>query len=163
MNCKCTQKNIWLSLSLCFRFPLTMTANGWRLGVRAGERKSSDGRQTFKFPQNFPRAYTPHDAKPLVSCLRGRFALRLIKRTSHFARYEFSLIFSELSRFVEALDSAEISTKVSNCICFLSNFPISLSFVQFFSSFTSVEIFAEFLASAKIYSFSRNRRKIFNL
>jgi len=43
-----------------------MAANGWRLGVRAGERKSSDGRQTFKFPLNFPRAYTPHDAKPFV-------------------------------------------------------------------------------------------------
>jgi len=27
--------------------------------VRAGERKSSDGRQTFKFPLNFPRNYTP--------------------------------------------------------------------------------------------------------
>jgi len=43
-----------------------MTANGWRLGGRAGERKSSNGRQTFKSPQNFPRAYTPHDAKPFV-------------------------------------------------------------------------------------------------
>ena len=42
--------------------------NGWRLGVRAGERKSSDGRQTFKFPQNFLRAYTPPDAKPFVGC-----------------------------------------------------------------------------------------------
>ena len=43
-----------------------MTYNGWRLGVRAGEHKSSDGRQTCKFPQNFPRADTPHDAKPFV-------------------------------------------------------------------------------------------------
>ena len=44
-----------------------LTHNGRRLGVRAGEHKSSNGRQTFKFPQNFPRAYTPTDAKPLVS------------------------------------------------------------------------------------------------
>ena len=114
-----------------------LAANGWRLGVRAGERKSSHGRQTLKLPQNFPRAYTPTDAKPLVSCLRGRFALRLIKRTSHFARYEFSLIFSELSRFVEVLDSAEISAKVSNCISFLlSNFPISAEFYATFSKFS---------------------------
>jgi len=43
-----------------------LAPNGWRLGVRAGEGESSDGRQTFKFPQNFLRAYTPHDAKPFV-------------------------------------------------------------------------------------------------
>ena len=157
-----------------------MTPNGWRLGVRAGERKSLDGRQTFKFPQNFPRAYTPHDAKPLVSCLRGRFALRLIKRTFHFARYEFSLIFSELSRFVEVLDSAQISIKVSNCIYFiLSNFPILLSFMQFFSSFTSAEIGAKisncicfllsnfpispsFMQLFQSSHFSRNSRKNFS-
>ena len=44
----------------------------WRSG---GERKSSHGRQTFKFPQNFPRAYTPPDAKPFVG---GSFIPRLI-------------------------------------------------------------------------------------
>ena len=47
---------------------LRLRATLRRLGVRAGERKSSDGRQTFKFLQNFPRADTPTDAKPLVSC-----------------------------------------------------------------------------------------------
>jgi hypothetical protein len=49
-----------------------MTANGWRLGVRVGEHKSSDGRQTFKFPQNFLRAYTPTDAK-LLAAVRDFF------------------------------------------------------------------------------------------
>ena len=43
-----------------------MAPNGWRLGVWAGEHKNSDGHETFKFPQNFLRAYTPHDAKPFV-------------------------------------------------------------------------------------------------
>ena len=132
----------------CVSFSTALSAvapNGWRLGVRAGERKSSDGRQTFKFPQNFLRADTPTDAKPFVRCLRGRFALHLIKRTFHFARYEFSLIFyAQFSRFVEVFASAEISAKVSNYICFLlSNFPISLSFMQPF----------------QISHFSRNSRK----
>ena len=45
---------------------LTLLTTSRRLGVRAGEHKSSDGRQTFKFPLNFPRAYTPTDAKPFV-------------------------------------------------------------------------------------------------
>ena len=57
-----------------------LAANGWRLGVRAGECKSSDGRQTFKFPQNFPRADTPHDAKPFVRCWR-LFVFSFIKRS----------------------------------------------------------------------------------
>ena len=117
---------------------------------RSGERKSSDGWQTFKFPQNFLRAYTPHDAKPFVSCLRGRFAIRLIKRNSHFARYEFSLIFSEFSRFVEALDSAEISAKVSNCICFfLSNFPI---FAEFYAILFKFHFCRDFPISAEFYA-----------
>ena len=48
------------------------TSRGWRITVGGlafgrGNAKASDGRQTFKFPQNFLRADTPTDAKPFVS------------------------------------------------------------------------------------------------
>jgi len=44
-----------------------LAANGRRLGVRAVERKSANRRERLKVRQNFLRAYTPHDAKPLVT------------------------------------------------------------------------------------------------
>ena len=97
MICHCQ----WVALLLA-----KVAANGWRLGVRAGERKSypsgfllvarhssnkfgsalaycvgSDGSETFKFPLNFPRAYTQTDAKPLVvrSCFYFLYILCLFK------------------------------------------------------------------------------------
>ena len=51
-------------LAFCTNLPIT----GARLGVRAGEHKSSDGNEILKFPLNFPRKYTPTDVKPFVTC-----------------------------------------------------------------------------------------------
>ena len=56
----------------------------WRIGGRAGERKSSNGRQTFKFLLNFPRAYTPHDATT-ACCVLGFF----LRYNILSARYKF--------------------------------------------------------------------------
>ena len=67
---------IFKPLQLCLPLSHPLAHNGWRLGVRAGEHKCSDGRQTFKFLQNFLRADTPHDAKPFVGCSVFIFVLQ---------------------------------------------------------------------------------------
>ena len=59
----------------CDLLSCSVAGNGRRLGVQAGEHK------TFKFPQNFLRAYTSHDAKPLV--IGWRFFYVVTYQTIH--------------------------------------------------------------------------------
>ena len=53
------------------------------LAFGRGNAKARTGDKTFKFPQNFLRAYTPHDAKPFVGCSVFLFFLLLFKCTSN--------------------------------------------------------------------------------
>ena len=80
--------NYILLSSICTTLSaLLLTVGGLAFG--RGNAKVRTGDKTFKFPQNFPRAYTPHDAKPFVS------GWRFICYSFLSARYEFLANFRE--------------------------------------------------------------------
>ena len=132
---------------------LLPTDVGRRLGVRAGERKSSDGHETFKFPLNFPRTYTPTDAKPLVVCSGifqsfHRFAL-VSHRRNWFAHFvilstsistQFCLKFYAdsfnncLVKVIEIFGFLSSWFNFSTCVSSSINFQFATSFsIRFFA------------------------------
>jgi hypothetical protein len=62
------KRNEVSALSRFFRAVAHLRLTSQRLGVSGGFHYLSCGRQTFNFPQNFPRGYCRRCAKPQVIC-----------------------------------------------------------------------------------------------